>query len=95
MKSSPFEKHFAGKPNTTWKSLASDKIINISVKGKSILLNDRATNWGSDDKTEDVYVDEPLAKINRNPTQKRNDSQNQTQTTSDNRMPINNPFSKE
>ena len=95
VKISPFERHFTRKPSTTWKSLASDKFINISDKGKYILSKVRARNWGSDDKTEDGYVDEPLPKKNNaDPTQKGNDSKNQTRTTQDNRVPINNPFSK-
>ena len=84
---SPFSKHFNRYPNTFWKSLVSHAIS--LDKGKSILTNDRAQDWGADDGFEDGYLEDraidergyesdPADKVDRNLQ----------------RTPLSNPFSQ-
>ena len=54
----PFFKHFNRLPNSFWKSLVSHA-TNLD-KGKSILSEERAQNWGANDITEDGYLEETI-----------------------------------
>ena len=45
-------------------SLASDKLLDVSDKGKSIIAKYRARKRGLDEKIEDGYVDTPLPQKN-------------------------------
>ena len=51
---SPFARHFNRSPNTFRKSLVSH--ATSLNKGKSLLLKDRAQDWGADDAFEDGYL---------------------------------------
>ena len=94
IKCSPFEIHYNRKPNTIWKQLASGKpSFGILDKGKSILSKERAKDWNADDRLEDGYKDDLIAKKNQNPTEKGYDTDyaSSSKITS-NRLPIKSPF---
>ena len=75
IKCSPFEIHYNRKPNTIWKQLASGKpSFGILDKGKSILSKERANDWNSDDRLEDGYKDDLVAKKNQTPVEKGYDT---------------------
>ena len=75
IKCSPFEIHYNRKPNTIWKQLASGKpSFGILDKGKSILSKERANDWNSDDRPEDGYKDDLVAKKNQTPIEKGYDT---------------------
>ena len=40
---------------------ASDNLIDLLDKRNSSIANDRAQNWGTEDRIEDGYTDEPLS----------------------------------
>ena len=94
IKCSPFEIHYNRKPNTIWKQLASGKpSFGILDKGKSILSKDRAKDWNADDRIEDGYKDDLIAKKNQNPTEKGYDTDYASSSkTTQNRRPIESPF---
>ena len=94
IKSSPFEIHYNRKPNTIWKQLASDKpSFGILDKGKSILSKERANDWNSDDRLEDGYNDDLVAKNNQTPIEKGYDTDyaSSSKIKSD-RIPLQSPF---
>ena len=94
IKCSPFEIHYNRKPNTIWKQLASGKpSFGILDKGKSIVSKDRAKDWNADDRIEDGYKDDLIAKKNQNPTEKGYDTDYASSSkTTQNRRPIESPF---
>ena len=94
IKCSPFEIHYNRKPNTIWKQLASGKpSFGILDKGKSILSKERAKDWNADDRLEDGYKDDLIAKKNQNPTEKGYDTDYASSSKIiANRLPIKSPF---
>ena len=94
IKCSPFEIHYNRKTNTIWKQLASGKpSFGILDKGKSILSKDRAKDWNADDRIEDGYKDDLIAKKNQNPTEKGYDTDYASSSKmTQNRIPIKSPF---
>ena len=94
IKSSPFEIQYNRKPNTIWKQLASGKpSIGILDKGKSILSKERANDWKLDDRLEDGYKDNLVAKKNLSPAEKGYDTDyaSSSKTKAD-RTPLQSPF---
>ena len=94
IKCSPFEIHYNRKPNTIWKQLASGKpSFRILDKGKSILSKERAKDWNADDRLEDGYKDDLIAKKNQNPTEKGYDTDYASfSKITSNRLPTKSPF---
>ena len=94
IKCSTFEIHYNRKSNTIWKQLASGKpSFGILDKGKSILSKDRAKDWNADDRIEDGYKDDLIAKKNQNPTEKGYDTDYASSSKmTQNRIPIESPF---
>ena len=94
IKFSPFEIHYNRKPNTIWKQLASGKpSFGILDKGKSILSKERAKDWNADDRLEDGYKDDLVAKKNQTPTEKGYDTDYASSSKiKPNRLPIKSPF---
>ena len=71
IKYSPFEIQYNRKPNTIWKQLASGKpSFRILDKGKFILSKERANDWNLDDRLEDGYKYDLVAKKNQTPIEK-------------------------
>ena len=94
IKCSPFEFHYNRKPNTIWKYLASGKpSFGFLDKGKSILSKERANDWNSDDRLEDGYKDDLVAKKNQTPIEKGyyTDYASSSKIKSD-RIPLQSPF---
>ena len=94
IKCSPFKIHYNRKPNTIWRKLASVKpSFGILDKGKSILSKERAKDWNADDRLEDGYKDDLIAKKNQNPTEKGYDTDYASSSKiTPNRLPIKSPF---
>ena len=94
IKCSPFEIHYNRKPNTIWKQLASGKpSFGILEKGNSILSKKRAKDWNADDRLEDGYKDDLVAKKNQTPIEKGYDTDNASSSKiKPNRLPIKSPF---
>ena len=62
-------------------------------KGKSILSKERAKDWNADDRLEDGYKDDLIAKKNQNPTEKGYDTDYASSSKiTANRLPIKSPF---
>ena len=82
------------KPNTICKQLASGKpSFGILDKGKSILSKERAKDWNADDRLEDGYKDDLVAKKNQTPTEKGYDTDYASSSKiKPNRLPIKSPF---
>ena len=90
----PFEIHYNRKPNTIWKQLASGKpSFGILDKRKSILSNERANEWNADDRLEDGYKDNLIAKKNQTPSEKGYDTDYASSSKiMPIRLPIKSPF---
>ena len=67
--------------------------LEILDKGKSILSKERANDWNSDDRLEDGYKDDLVAKKNQTPIEKGydNDYASSSKIKSD-RIPLQSPF---
>ena len=75
IKCSPFEIHYNKKSNTIWKQLASGKhSFGVLDKGKFILSKEQANDWNSDNRLEDGYKDDLIAKKNQTPIEKGYDT---------------------
>ena len=92
IKCSQFEIHYNRKPNTIWKQLASGKpSFGILDKGMSILSKERAKDWN--DRLEDGYKDDLVAKKNQTLTEKGYDTDYASSSKiKPNRLPIKSPF---
>ena len=67
--------------------------IGISVKEKAILSKERAIDWNSDDRLEDGYKDDLIAKKNQTPSEKGYDTDYASiAKTHTDRIPLQSPF---